>query len=268
MLASAASESTRLRASLSPAAVSAARDRLLVAFLQQVADAKQEGGSKAAAEREDIATNAALQQQHALLRLMLQPAAVKSARAAAAAAALHGAGSVPTAGQQHAAAEALARFSLLRETAERCEGDAAQRTTVLLRQLVDSSHSSRGCGATAPGEEEQPPSQKRRRAAGRPMKQQHGRSADLEEDAPAAPGGGGGSASPEEKRLYGAVMCAARWGELVAVRSEAARQEASWGSLLERLRAQAEAAAAWIEPRAAAAAAAFGAAQQQPQQQE
>lgn len=293
-------ESVDLRTSLSPEAVNAARERLEAALVSQAqplfaaaaADSQPEVAAAAARGGGNSGVIAALplQQQHVMLRLMFDAAAMTAARASGTRRAEGGQPPGLNMGGVEGhdaglAAEAVARFSLLRETAERCETDAAQRCIVLLGQVVASA-AARGAavsaataegGGAAAGDEEQLPATKRQavgvaapppgagaaQSGGRsnepPQKEEEGvlASDSSEEDEEQVGDGAGGRATAaapasaeEEKQLFAAAMCVARWGQIVAFRSEAQRQEAAWSALLERLRGQADAAAAWIELRA------------------
>lgn len=249
-----------------------ARQRLLSSFRLFLLSKKYKNISP-------VATNATQQQQqHALLRAMADAGAMRSARATAAATALRPGTLLLWGGADAVPVEALARFSLLRETAAACEADAAQRCVPLVAQLA--AHCRRaaapgGGGAAASSDPQQHQRSSPALVGCDDPSEQHIK--DAEQEPPPkrlrAEGGVGGqqqqqtactstssSTSSSSKRtkeslhLYAGVACVARWGEIAGFLSLAQRQEAAWAAALGRLRAQADAAAAWIEPLAAAAA--------------
>lgn len=257
----AAEESAKIREAVRPEALAEARSRLLLAGTSHVRVHVRGAKAEAAGDA-----------PHNLLHALKGSRTAVSASAAGLAERGHFIAWLPDRrlppgpAAAAAVAEALAYASLLLQTAEACEVDAARRCIPLAMQMAELSAASmrRQLAVTAERRAE-----KRRRLlhlgtavaehpAGSPSRAtEEGEASSGTMQTTAA--SSAAASRDEDRQRYAAVLCIARWGQIVAIHAEAAREHAGCVARLQRLRAQAEAAASWIEPRAANAAAVAGA---------
>lgn len=260
LLRSALTASEALIASLTDAACASAHAILLKAFSSSSAVAAAAHAPEAAAAAEEEASGGAASAAgalplvsnyevaalprtpcpRALLRTMTSPGTARSIRRGAfrdsSAARLTFLRKAETVLQlrPHAAVEAHAVVRLAREAAEAAEADAAQRTVPVLMRLVQAD----GPAASAVAADEQ-------LSVDSAKKKQCGAGADAGSGEGKSGGGGAAGAAAEDeaaasllsrsadKARFAVVMCVARWGQLVEIRSEAARRETACAAALE-----------------------------------